>query len=106
MPARGVPVWSCAVALEAPGDRRIRRVLGGLFGLVTRWPGLPFWGPPTWGSVGGIGGGQEKKVYGYGAAVLIVGSAVTSWLAGTWLILLSTLLTSLYFLVLYLVVRG
>ena len=53
-----------------------------------------------------MGGGQEKKAYGYGAAVLIVGSAVTSWLAGTWLILLSTLLTILYFVVLYLVVRG
>ena len=86
------------------GERQIRWVLGGLFGLVTRRPGRPFRGRPTWGSVRGMGGGQ-KKAYGYGAAVLIAGSALTSWLAGTWLILLSTLLTILYFVVLYLVVR-
>ncbi len=49
--------------------------------------------------------GGKEKAYVYGAAVLIVGSAVASWLAGTWLILISTLLTILYFMVLYFLVR-
>ena len=39
------------------------------------------------------------------AAVLVFGFAVTSWLAGAWLVLLSSSLTLLYFAVLYLVVR-
>ncbi len=51
-----------------------------------------------------MGGGQDRA-YVFGAAALIVGSAVTSWLAGTWLIVLSTVLTVLYLVVLYLVVR-